>query len=147
MYLIWIAVNIRHHTTWKVPSMASMNGRETSHQTVMPTHAPCTIQWHTIQHAQDIPSSSFLYVDLRCAIRYEHGLHIVRLWKLCLPRLIQMGTGRKIYAVECVHQIANQCAELPKHLSFIAIYNRTVNVEGKAGRGKLLDQIIEYYNL
>ena len=60
-----------------------------------------TIQWHTIQHAQDILHLAFLYVDLRCAIRYEHGPHIVRLWKLWLPRLI--GTGRKNYAVECVH--------------------------------------------
>ena len=47
----------------------------------------------------------------------------------------------------CVHQIANLCAELPKHLTFIAIHNRTVNVEGKVGRGKPLDQMIEHYNL
>ena len=52
-----------------------------------------------------------------------------------------------VCSVECVHQIATLCADLPKHLSFIAIHNRTVNVEGKAGRGKPLDQMIEHYNL
>jgi hypothetical protein len=67
--------------------------------------------------------------------------HIVRLWKLWL-----IGTGKN-YAGECVHHIANLCADLPKHLSFIAIHNCTVNVEGKAGRGKPLDQMIEHYNL
>ena len=88
---------------------------------------------------------AFLYVDLRNAIRFENGPHIVRLWKLWLPRMI--GTGRKNYAVECVHQIANLCADFPKHLSYIATHNRTINVEGKAGRGKPIDQMIEHYNL
>ena len=88
---------------------------------------------------------AFLYMDIRNAIRFEDGPHIVRLWKLWLPRLI--GTGRNNYAVECVHLIANLCAEFPKHLSYIATHNRTVNMEGKVGRGKPIDQMIEHYNL
>ena len=31
---------------------------------------------------------------------------------------------------------------MPKHLSYIAIHNRTVNLEGKPGRGKPLDQMM-----
>ena len=89
--------------------------------------------------------TAFLYIDLRNAIRHEDGPHIVRLWKLWLPRLI--GTGRKNYAVECVNQIASLCADLPRHLAYIASHNRTVNMEGKPGRGKPLDQLNEHYNL
>ena len=89
--------------------------------------------------------TAFLYVDLRNSLRYEDGPHIIRLWKLWLPRFI--GTGRKNYAAECVHMIAKLCADLPRHLSYIATHNRTVNMEGKLGRGKPLDQLIEHYNL
>ena len=99
MHHIWIAVNIWRHTTSKVPRMASVNGRETSHRDC-DAYAR-TIQWHTIKHAQDIPSSS--YVNLGCAVGYEHGPHIVRLWKLWLPRLI--GTGRENYAVLLMYSL------------------------------------------
>ena len=112
-------------------------------ETLMPTHTPSSDTLYGMHRS--FLHLAFLYVDLRCAIRFENGPHIVRLWKLWLPRLI--GTGRKNYAAECVHHIANLCAELPKHLSFIATHNRTVNMEGKAGRGKPLDQMIEHYNL
>lgn len=112
-------------------------------ETLMPMHIPSSDTLYSMHRT--FLHTGFLYVDLRHAIRYENGPHIVRLWKLWLPRLI--GTGRKNYAVECVHHIANLCAELPKHLSFIATHNRTVNMEGKTGRGKPLDQMIEHYNL
>jgi hypothetical protein len=64
---------------------------------------------------------------------------------LWLPGFI--ATGCKNYAVECVHLLTNRCADLPKHLAYIAIHNRTVNIEGKPGRGKPLDQMMEHYNL
>ena len=70
---------------------------------------------------------------------------VVRLWKLWVPRLI--GTGRKNYAAECVHMIANLCANLPHHLVYIATHKCTVNMEGKPGRGKPSDQMVEHYNL
>lgn len=89
--------------------------------------------------------TAFLYVDLRNAIRYEDGVHIIRMWKLWLPRFI--GTGRKNYATECVHLVANLFADLPKHLAFITMHNRTVNTQGKLGRGKPIDQMVEHYNL
>jgi hypothetical protein len=89
--------------------------------------------------------TSFQYVDLRNAIRHENGPHIMRLWKLWLPRLI--GTGRENYATKCVYMIANLCADLPRYLAYIAIHNRTVNMEGKPGRGKPIDQMVEHYNL
>lgn len=88
---------------------------------------------------------SFLYIDLRNAIRYEDGVHIVRMWKLWLPRFI--GTGRKNYATESVHLIANLFADFPKHLAYIAMNNRTVNTQGKIGHGKPIDQMVEHYNL
>ena len=89
--------------------------------------------------------TTFLYVDLRDAIRFEHGPQIIRLWKLWLPRLI--GTGRNNYAVECVNLLGNLYADFPPHISYIAMHNRTVNTTGKAGHGKPIDQMVEHYNL
>lgn len=64
--------------------------------------------------------TSFLYIDLRNAIRFEDGPHVVRHYKLWLPRFI--GTGRRNYAVECINVIGNLCADFPKHLSYIATH-------------------------
>ena len=88
---------------------------------------------------------TYLYVDLREAVRWEDGPHIVRHWKLWLPQFI--GTGRKNYAAECVNMLANLCADFPKHILYIVTNNRTVNVEGIPGRGKPIDQMMEHYNL
>lgn len=90
-------------------------------------------------------NTAFLYVDLRNAIRFEDGLHVVRHYKLWLPKFI--GTGRKNYAVECINVIGNLCADFPIHLSYIATHNRTVNTSGKIGHGKPIDQMVEHYNL
>ena len=89
--------------------------------------------------------AAFLYTDLRNAIRHEDGPHIVRLWKLWLPKLV--GIGRRNYSVECVNMIANLCADLPKHIAYIATHNRTVNTTGKIGHGKATDHTVEHYNL
>ena len=88
---------------------------------------------------------AFLYVDLRDAIRYEDGPHRVRLWKLWLPRFI--GTGRRNYACETIYLLANLFADLPKHMAYIVMHNRTVNLTGKLGHGKPFDQLVEHYNL
>ncbi len=88
---------------------------------------------------------AFLYVDLRRAIRWENGPHIVMHWKLWLPRFI--GTGCKNYATEAVNLIAHLAADFPKHISYIATHNRTVNTSGKPGRGKPIDQLMEHYVL
>ena len=87
---------------------------------------------------------AFLYLDLRTAIRWENGPHILRYWKLWIPRFI--GTGCKNYAVEAVIHLANIAANFPKHISYIAVHNRTVNVSGKPGQGKPIDQLLEHYN-
>ena len=88
---------------------------------------------------------SFLYVDLREAIRWENGPHVIRHWKLWIPRFL--ATGCKNYASEAVHLIANLTAIYPKHISYIITHNRTVNTRGKAGHGKPIDQHLEHYNL
>ena len=88
---------------------------------------------------------AFMYMDLRNAIRFEEGAQIVRHWKLWLPRFI--GTGRKNYSKESVELIGNMLADFPKHIAFIATHNRTVNTQGKLGHGKLIDQMVEHYNL
>ena len=56
-----------------------------------------------------------------------------------VTRLI--GAGCKNYAVERVQMLASLCADLPRHLAYIATHNRTVNMEGKSGRGKPIDQL------
>ena len=106
---------------------------------LMPANTPTSDPVYAMHRA--FLHIAFLYVDLRNAIRFEDGPHIVRLWKLWLPRMI--GTERKNYAVECVHLISNLTADFPKHLAYIATHNHTVNMEGKAGRGKPIDQMNE----
>ena len=88
---------------------------------------------------------AFLYVDLREAIRWENGPQIILHWKLWLPRFL--ATGRTNYASEAVHLIANLSANFPLHIAYLSIHNRTVNLSGKEGRGKPVDQLIEHYNL
>lgn len=88
---------------------------------------------------------AFLYVDLRRAIRWENGPHIVRHWKLWLPWFI--GTGCKNYATEAVNLIAHLQADFPRHIAYIAMHNRTVNTMGKPGHGKPIDQLMEHYVL
>ena len=87
----------------------------------------------------------FLYSDLRNAIRFEDGPQIIRHWQLWLPHFL--GTGKKNYSVEAANMLVNLKADFPKHIAYIAINNRTVNMEGKPGRGKPLDLLMEHYNL
>ena len=89
--------------------------------------------------------TAFLYLDFREAIRYEEGEHIIRLWKFWLPPFI--GCKCNNYAVETVNLLANLKADFPKHISYLATHNRIVNVDGRAGHGKLIDQMVEHYNL
>ena len=89
--------------------------------------------------------TSFLYIDLCHAIRFEQGEHIIRHWKWWLPRFI--ATGCMNYALEAANLIVNLTARFPNHMSFIATHNRTVNMDGKHGHGKPLDQVMEHYNL
>ena len=88
---------------------------------------------------------AFLYSDLRQAIRWENGPQIVRHWKWWLPRFL--ATGRRNYAAESVYHTCNLCADLPRHMAYIATHNRTVNMSGRPGHGKPVDQLIEHYNL
>lgn len=39
------------------------------------------------------------------------------------------------------------CADFPKYMAYIASHNRMVNMYGKPGRGKPVDEVIEQYNL
>ena len=87
----------------------------------------------------------YLYVDLRYAIRWQNGLHVLRHWKLWLSRFL--GTGRKNSSVETVELLANIYADFPRHISYISVHNRTVNTEGKPGHGKPIDLMMEHYNL
>ena len=89
--------------------------------------------------------TSFLYHDLREAVRYEEGSHVIRQWRLWLP--IFLGTKCHNYATEAVNLISNIKADFPKHIAHIATHNRTVNTSGKPGHGKPIDQMVEHYNL
>ena len=88
---------------------------------------------------------AYLYIDLRNAIRWENGPAVITHWKLWLPRFI--ATGCKNYSAESIHLLTKICADLPKHLSYIVVHNRTVNMEGKPGHGKPIDQMTEHYIL
>ena len=98
-----------------------------------------------LQFSLSFMHSAFLYHDLRHAIRYEDGEHIIRHWKLWLPYFL--GMGRKNYSNEAANLICNIQADFPKHIAYIAIHNRTVNTTGIPGHGKPIDQMVEHYNL
>ena len=110
-------------------------------QTITPVHSsdPVYTQHRSFLHI------GFLYMDLRRAIQWQNGPHIVRHWKLWLPRFV--GTGCKNYAAEAINLIAHLEAEFPRHIAYIATHNRTVSTTGKPGRGKPLDQLMEHYVL
>lgn len=98
-----------------------------------------------LQFSTSFMHAAFLYYDLRQAIRFEDGEHIIRHWKLWLPYFL--GLGRKNYSNEAANLICNVQANFPKHIAYIAIHNRTVNTTGRAGHGKPIDQMVEHYNL
>ena len=54
---------------------------------------------------------------------------------------------KKQYAAEPVYQTCNLSANFPKHIAYIATHNRTINMSGRAGEGKPVDQLNEHYNL
>ncbi len=89
--------------------------------------------------------TGFLHQDLRAAIRYEKGRHIIRHWKYWLPAFL--GTNCNNYAKEAVCLIANLKADFPRHIAYIVTHNRTVNTDGRLGHGKPIDQMVEHYNL
>ena len=88
---------------------------------------------------------AFLYMDLRRAIRWGDGQHIIRHWKMWLPRFI--GTGCKNYSTEASNLIAHLEADFPRHIAYIATHNQTVSTSGKPGCGKPIDQLMEHYVL
>lgn len=88
---------------------------------------------------------AFLYTDLRNAIRWEDGKHILRHWVLWIPFFL--ATGKKNYAGEAVHLITNLKADFSRHLAYVATHNRSINTEGKPGKGKPIDHMVEHYNL
>ena len=69
----------------------------------------------------------------------------MRHWKLWLPRLVDAGW--KNYAVEAANLIGNITVHFPRHIAYIVTHNHTVNMDGRPGHGKPLDQLIKYYNL
>ena len=89
--------------------------------------------------------TSFLYHDLRRAVRYEQGSHVIQQWKFWLP--IFLGTKCNNYATEAVNLLANLQADFPRHIAYIVTHNRTVNTDGRPGHGKPIDQMVEHYNL
>ncbi len=89
--------------------------------------------------------AAFLYIDLRSAIRYEDGPLIILHWQNWLVYFL--GCDKQNYAAEAANLICNLKADLPKGMAYIATHNRTVNMTGRLGQGKPLDQLNEHYNL
>lgn len=118
---------------------------ETAKQIVAQTLFPAVSNDPVYYFHKSFLHLSFLYTDLRMAIRYEDGPQIIRHWKIWIPYFI--GTGMRNYASEAANMMANLKADFPHHIAYIAIHNRTVNMQGKSGRGKPIDQLIEHYNL
>ncbi len=89
--------------------------------------------------------TAFLYTDLRRAIQREEGEQIIRQWRLWLSYFL--GSGKHNYAGEAATLLCNIQALYPRHIAYIVTNNRTVNMDGHAGHGKPIDQMLEHYNL
>ena len=94
---------------------------------------------------RSFPYVGFLYMDLRKAIRYEEGAHIIRLWKHWA--ILFLGTDCNNYSTEAYNLLCNLQVSYPKHIAYLVTHNRTVNMHGMSGRGKPIDQMLEHYNL
>ena len=81
---------------------------------------------------------AYLYIDLR------EAQQIVRHWKLWLPHFLAEGFTN--YATEAIHVISNLTALFPKHIAYIATHNRTINMTGRPGRAKPIDQFQLLHN-
>ena len=89
--------------------------------------------------------AAFLYIDLRSAIRYEEGPHIALHWQNWLVYFL--GCDKPNYAIEDTNLVCNLKVDLPKGMAYIATHNRPVNMTGRSGQGKPLNQLNEHYNL
>ena len=87
----------------------------------------------------------FLYCHLKEAIQYEDGRDIIRMWRFWLIHLL--GGNRSNYANEAANLIANIEADWDRHVAHIHTHFRTVNIKGKPGGEKPIDQLVEHYNL
>lgn len=119
--------------------------QETADQLVLKTLMPSNSTDPVYKMHRSFLHQAYLYIDLREAIRWENGQQIVRHWKFWLPHFLAEGFTN--YATEAIHLISNLTALFPKHIAYIATHNRTVNVTGRPGRAKPVDQLIEHYNL
>lgn len=96
-----------------------------------------------VQFSISFMHSAFLYRDLREAMQYENtffvtgkcGFHISSAWdEKTTPTKLQISSAT-----------CNVHADFPKHISYIAVHNRTVNTTGRAGHAKPIDQMVEHY--
>ena len=87
----------------------------------------------------------FLYANLRHSIRFNKSEDIIRMWRYWLIPLL--GGGRSNYSNEAANLLANLAADWPEDLVQVFTYNRTVNMTGKVGHNKPIDQLVEHYNL
>ena len=88
--------------------------RETAETLLADTLMPVQTADPVFSFHRSLLHLSFLYCDLRNAIRWEDGPQIVQHWILWLPRFL--ATGKKNYASEAVNHIANLKADFPKHI-------------------------------
>lgn len=98
-----------------------------------------------LQFSRSFMHAAFLYYDLRQAVRYEEGEHIILHWRLWLPYFL--GLGKKNYSNEAANLLCNIQADFPKHIAYLVVHNRTINTSGRPGHGKPIDQMVEHYNL
>ena len=108
-------------------------------RTILPTKSPDP----TYSSHRSFMHATFLYADLREAIRYEDGPRIVQLWKHRL--LYFLATGKRNNTTEAVNMLCNLQATFPAHIAYIVTHNRTVNMSGKEGRGKPIDRLVRRF--
>ena len=87
----------------------------------------------------------FLYLNPRSAIRYENRPEIIRMWRFWL--LPFLGGHKVNYANEAANLLANLAADWSPTVAYVHTNFRTVNMSGRKGGGKPIDQLVEHYNL
>ena len=81
----------------------------------------------------------FLYTDLRKAIRYEEGDHIIHLWKYWA--ILSLGIIVKTTLLKL--QAPMQFTTYQKHIAYIVTHKKIANLYSIPGQGKPIDQVCD----
>ncbi len=99
---------------------------------------------HVCAYAREILSLGALLMEFNDAIREGDGLRILRCWRFFLP--LFKAADRTNYSIEAFTLLSQYEFLFTPRMQRQLLWNRTVNVHGKAGRNVSCDLHMEHIN-